>query len=322
MKAIQFETLGGPEVLKPAEVAKPEVRAGMVLIKVRAAGVNFADTLFTQGQYAISPRLPDIPGMEAAGEIEAVGEGVEGFKPGMRVAAIALRCYAEYCLARPNLTIALPDFLSYEEGAAFPIQTLTAYHLLHTAHRTAAGDTVLVHAAAGGVGSLAVQIAKAAGAQVIGTVSSSAKAALVRELGADEAIDYRVNDFAAEVMRLTGGRGVDLILDAVGKPTFAPGLTCLAPFGQLVIYGRAGGSPDPVSPLSLFAKSLTVSAFSLPVVYNLPDLMARGIADSLRLLRERTVRLVIGKVMPLAQAAEAHRLLASRASTGKLVLKL
>ncbi|HLH77747.1 MAG TPA: quinone oxidoreductase [Candidatus Binataceae bacterium] len=322
MNAIQFDTLGGPEVLRPAEVAKPEVRAGMVLIKVRAAGVNFADTLFTRGQYAIIPRLPDVPGMEAAGDIEAVGEGVEELKPGMRVAAIALRCYAEYCLARPNLTIPLPDSLGYEEGAAFPIQTLTAYHLLHTAHRTAAGDTVLVHAAAGGVGSLATQIAKAAGARVIGTVSSSAKAALVRELGADEVIDYRAQDFAAEVMRLTGGRGVDLILDAVGKPTFGPGLSCLAPFGQLILYGRAGGTPDPVSPPSLFAKSLTVSAFSLPVVYNFPDLMARGIVDSLRLLQERKVRLVIGKTIPLTQAAEAHRLLLSRASTGKLVLKV
>lgn len=320
MKAILFDTLGGPEVLRVGESSRPQPGPGMLLIRVKAAGVNFADTLFTQGQYAITPRLPDIPGMEAAGVIEEVGPDVSDFKPGMRVAAIALKCYAEYCLARASLSIALPDFLSDQEGAAFPIQVLTAYHMLHTAHQTRPGETVLVHAAAGGVGIVAVQIAKAAGARVIGTTSSAGKAEVVRRFGADEVINYADADFGAEAMRLTAGRGVDLILDAVGKPTLEKGIGCLAPFGQLVLYGRAGGAPDPVNLGTLFQKSLKVGGFSLPSVYSARELMRKGIEDSLGLIKEKKLRLLIGKVFPLQQAAEAHRFMRSRESVGKLLL--
>jgi NADPH2:quinone reductase len=320
MKAIQFETLGGPEVLKLAEVAKPKPGPGMVLIKVAAAGVNFADTLFVRGQYNITPRLPDIPGMEAAGTIEEVGESVQNLRPGMRVAAIALRCYAEYCLARTSLTIPLPDSISFTDGAAFPIQVLTAYHLLHTCHRTAAGETVLIHAAAGGVGGIAVQMAKASGARVIATASNEAKLKLARDLGADDTINYATADFTAEVLRLTNGRGADLILDSVGKPTFEKGLGCLASFGQIILYGRAGGAPDPVNPASLFQKALKVSAFSLPATYGAPELARTGIEQSLSMIAQGTVRLLIGKTFPLGQAAEAQRMMGSRESTGKLLL--
>lgn len=320
MKAIVFDALGGPEVLRLGDAPRPQPGPGMLLIRVKAAGVNFADTLFTQGQYAITPRLPDTPGMEAAGVVEEVGPGVTEFKPGMRVAAIALKCYAEFCLARASLCIALPDFLNDQEAAAFPIQVLTAYHMLHTVHQSRAGETVLVHAAAGGVGLAAVQIAKAAGARVIGTVSSAAKADVVRRFGSDEVINYAQTDFAVEAMRLTAGRGVDLILDAVGKPTLDKGIGCLAPFGQLVLYGRAGGPPDPVNLSVLFQKSLKVGAFSLPSVYGTRELMRRGIEDSLRLIEEKKLRLLIGKTFALAQAGEAHRFMRSRESVGKLLL--
>src|SRR5271170_5393743 len=244
MKAIVFEKLGGPEVMKITEVAKPEVKPGTVLIKVRAAGINFADTLFRQGQYMMQPQFPETPGFEAAGEIEAVGAGVPNFKPGQRVAALGSKMYAEYALAPAAQVIPVPDSISFEHAAAFPIQVLTAWHMLHTSHKTGPGQTVVVHSAAGGVGIVAVQIAKAAGARVIGTVSQDAKAAVVKQYGGDEVINYETQDFGAEVMRITNKRGADLILDAVGKPTFEKGVKALAPLGHLVIYGRGGGLPD------------------------------------------------------------------------------
>ena len=320
MKAIIFEQTGDPSVLKYADLPKPQLMPGTALVKVHAAGINFADTFFIRGEYMIKPRLPDTPGMEAAGVIEEVAPDVTDLKPGMRVTSITLKAYAEYCLIRPSQTLPLPDFISFEEGAAFPIQVLTAWHILHTSHQTTPGQTVVVHSAAGGVGIVAVQIAKAAGARVIGTVSSDSKAALVKEYGADDVINYESSDFAAETMRLTGGRGADLILDAVGKPTFEAGLKCLAPFGHLLLYGRAGGAPDPLNVFRLFEKATKVSGFVLPVVVGMPAVMREGIEKSFALMREGKLKLLVGKSFPLAQATEALRLLQSRQSVGKLVL--
>ena len=320
MKAVVFEKLGGPEVMKIADVPKPEVKPGFVLVKVRAAGINFADTLFRQGKYAMQPKLPDTPGLEAAGEIEAVGAGVANLKPGQRVAALGSKMYAEYALAPAAQVIPIPNSISFEHAAAVPVQVLTAWHILHTAHRTGPGQTVLVHSAAGGVGIIAVQIAKAAGARVIGTVSSASKAALVKEYGADDAINYATGDFATEANRLTNGRGVDLILDAVGATTMAKGLTCLAPFGHLILYGRAGGPPEPLNVFKLFEKSIKVSGFVLYTVAAVPDVMRRGIEESFKLIAQGKVKLLVGKSFPLAQAAEAHKFMESRQSTGKLVL--
>jgi NADPH2:quinone reductase len=320
MKAILFDRAGGPEVLRLAEVPKPEAGPGMVLVKNHAIGVNFADVLFRRGMYVTKPSFPDTPGLEAAGVIEAVGPGVENLKVGMRVATISTKTYAEYSLAKATQAILLPSMMSFEKGAAFPIQTLTAYHLVHTAHRTAPGQTVLVHSAAGGVGGLAVQIAKAAGARVIGTVSDDGKAGLVKEHGADLVVNYATQDFAGEALRFTGGKGVDLILDAVGKPTVEQGLSCLAPLGHLVIYGRSGGSLEPSNLLSLIAKSHTVSGFTLYTIADMPEKMLEGIVHSLQLMHEGKLKLRVGKTFPLAQAAEAHRLMEARQSTGKLVL--
>jgi NADPH2:quinone reductase len=320
VKAIVFEKTGDPSVMQYVDVPKPELRPGTALLKVHAAGINFADTFFIRGEYMIKPKLPDTPGMEAAGVVEAVAPDVTGLRPGMRVTSITLKTYAEYCLIKPSQAIPLPDFVSFEEGAAFPIQVLTAWHMLHTAHKTAPGQTVVVHSAAGGVGIVAVQIAKAAGARVIGTVSSDSKSGLAREYGADDVINYAASDFAAETMRLTGGRGADLILDAVGKPTFEAGLKCLAPFGHLILYGRAGGPPDPLNPFRLFEKSVKVSGFVLPVVYTMPEVMREGIEKSFQLMREGKLKLLVGKTFPLAQAAEALRFMQSRQSVGKLVL--
>ena len=321
MKAIVFAETGGPEVLALADVPTPSVRPGSVLIKNHAIGVNFADTRFRQGVYTVKPKLPDSPGMEAAGVIEAVGDGVTSLRPGMRVAAFTSRAYAEYCVSPAFMVIPLPDSVSFIDGATFLIQVLTAYHLLHTVDSTGPGRTVLVHSAAGGVGLAAVQLAKAAGARVFGTVSSDAKTSLAKEAGADAVINYVKEKFADEVLRLTSDRGVDLVLDAVGKPTFEEGLRCLAPFGHLVLYGRAGGPPDPLNISALSPKSQKVSAFSLPTLTRgFPDKTRDSAERCFALLREGRLKLHVGKTFPLAQAAEAHRYLESRQSTGKLIL--
>jgi NADPH2:quinone reductase len=321
MKAIVFAQTGGPEVLTLADVPKPDVRPGMVLIRVHAIGVNFADTRFRQGTYVAKPKLPDTPGMEAAGVVEAVGDGVTGVRPGARVAAFTVKAYAEYCQAPESMVLPLPDSIDFVHGAAFPIQVLTAYHMLHTADSTGLGRTVVVHSAAGGVGLAAVQLAKAAGARVFGTVSSDAKRALVSEHGADAVINYVTEKFADEVLRLTDGRGADLILDAVGKPTFEEGLRCLAPFGHLILYGRAGGPTDPLNVATLSAKSQKVSGFMIPTVTrNFPDKTRESAERCFALMREGRLRLHIGRTFPLAEAADAHRFLESRQSTGKLIL--
>jgi NADPH:quinone reductase len=321
MKAIVFSQTGGPEVLALADVPTPNARPGSVLIKNHAIGVNFADTRFRQGVYTVKPKLPDSPGMEAAGVIEAVGEGVTNLRPGMRVAAFTSRAYAEYCVSPAIMVIPLPDAVSFVDGAAFLIQVLTAYHLLHTVDSTGPGRTVLVHSAAGGVGLAAVQLARAAGARVFGTVSSDAKIGLAKEAGAEVVINYVKEKFADEVLRLTGDRGVDLVLDAVGKPTFEDGLRCLAPFGHLVLYGRAGGAPDPLNVSVLSPKSQRVSAFSLPTLTRgFPDKTRDSAERCFALLREGRLKLHVDKTFPLAQAGEAHRYLESRQSTGKLIL--
>ena len=320
MRAIQFDRLGGPEVMELREIPKPALKPGTVIVKNEVIAINFGDLFFTRGEYLVKPAFPDTPGMEAAGVIDEVASDVEDLKPGTRVAYIGMGSYAEYTRIRGNRVIVIPDELSFEEAAAFPIAVLTAWHMLHSCHRVAPGEVVIVHSAAGGVGIAAVQIAKAAGARVFGTVSSDAKKDLVREYGADEVINYEHQDFAAEAIRLTGGRGVDLILDAVGKPTFAKGLGCLAMFGHLIVYGRAGGIPDKLDVMSLFPKALKVSGWAVPMVYQHREVHRRGLEEVFRLSREGKLRIPIGRRFPLAEAGAAHEHLMSRQSVGKLML--
>src|SRR5262249_44834595 len=216
--------------------------------------------------------------------------------------------------------LAIPEGTNLEQAAAFPIAVLTAWHLLHTCHQVSAGQVVLVHSAAGGVGIAAVQIARAAGARVIGTVSSDDKIEFVRKFGGEEVINYATHDFAAETMRLTNGRGADLILDAVGKPTFEKGLSCLAPFGHLILYGSASGPPDRLDVIRLFAKSQKVSGFAVPMVYGITETHRRGVEDVFRLAREGHLTVPIGRSFPLANAVDALQFLKSRKSIGKLLL--
>jgi NADPH:quinone reductase len=321
MKAIQFDRLGGPEVMQLRDVPMPELQPGTVIVKNHVIALNYGDVFFIQGQYLVKPVFPDTPGMEGAGIIEAVAPDVTGLAPGMRVAYIGMGAYAEFTRMRASRVIPIPDGTAFEQAAAFPIAVLTAWHLIHSCHHTTANQTVLVHSAAGGVGIAAVQIARATGAQVIGTVSSDDKVDIVRKFGAQEVINYSTHDFAAEAMRITNDRGIDLILDAVGKPTFEKGLTCLAPFGHLILYGSAGGAPDPVDiRRSLFAKSQKVSGFVVPMVYGMREIHRRGLDAVFQLAREGRLTIPIGKTFPLAEAADAVRFLQSRRSTGKLLL--
>jgi NADPH:quinone reductase len=320
MKAIQFDRVGGSEVMEFREIPKPELRPGTVLVRNHVIAINYGDTFFIRGTYVVKPVLPDVPGMEAAGVIEAVAPDVTDLKPGMRVAYIGMGSYAEYTRIRASRVIALPDYMSFEQAAAFPIAVLTAWHMLHSCNDTKPGQSVIVHSAAGGVGIAAVQIAKAAGAEVIGTVSSDDKIDLVRKFGAEHVINYETHDFAEQTLQITEGRGVDLILDAVGKPTFRKGLRCLAPLGHLILFGRAGGVPDKLDLMELFGKSIKVSGFAVTMIYALGGIHRRAVDEVFRLAGERKLTVPIGGTFPLSEAVQAHRFLESRRSTGKLLL--
>lgn len=320
MKSVRFHQIGGPEVLRFEEVEMPHPGPGQALVKVHVVGVNFADTLLRRGAYLSQPNLPETPGFEAAGVVVEVGEGVEKNLVGQRVTALAEHCYSQYVVAPVERLIPLPAQVSFEAGAAFPVQALTAYHMLFSVDQVGPGKTVLIHAAAGGVGLVAIQMAKLAGARVIGTTSSEAKARLARETGADEVVLYNQTDFAEEVLRLTGGRGADLVLDSVGRATQSGSMKSLAPFGHLVSYGAASGPPDPVPIPALYERSLKVSAFWLFTVSRAPEVMRRGVDQVLAWIAEGKLRLHIGLSLPLAQAAEAHRRMEARETVGKILL--
>jgi len=235
MRAIRFHSLGEPDVLKLEETPDPTPQPGQVVVRVRAAGVNFADTRFRRGTYFVRPRFPQIPGMELAGEVSALGEGVAAFKIGDRVMGLGAGAYAELAPARVDDLVAIPDGLDFATAAALPVQGITAHHLLGLAGRLAKGERVLVHAAAGGVGTLAVQLAKRFGAaQVIATASSAEKLDLARSLGADVGIDYTTTDVVAAVKDATGGAGVDIVLEILGgQAALERNLKCLGSFGRM-----------------------------------------------------------------------------------------
>ena len=322
MKAIMVTVYGDADVLKLTDTAPmPKPGAGEALVKIHAAGVNFVDIYHRRGTYPL--KLPFIPGREAAGVVEAIGEKVSGIRPGDRVAYTGhAGSYSEYSTIPASLLIPLPESLSFAEGAAFPLQGMTAHYLLHEFRRVKPGDIVLVHAAAGGVGGLLVQWAKHLGAEVIGTVGTDEKAAAARDLGADHVIIYTRQDFAAETKRLTNGRGADLIIDGVGKSTFTADLEAVAVHGHVVIFGAASGPADPVVPNSLMAKSISLSGGSLVNFMAAGEELRRRSGDVLNAIREGWLKLRIDRVLPLAEAEKAHRLLEGRQTMGKVVLKV
>lgn len=320
MKIIRFHEIGGPDVLSYEDVERPRMGPNRVLVRVHAVGVNFADTLLRRGAYLAQPKLPETPGFEAAGVVVEAGENADADLIGQRVVVLGERCYAEYVAAAPSQLIKLPDNISFEDAAAFPVQALTAYHMLHTADHVEPGRTVLVHAAAGGVGLLAIQMAKLAGARVFGTTSRVEKAEVAKDAGADEVILYTRDNFAERVAELTGHRGVDLVLDSVGKATLQGSLASLAPFGHLISYGSASGRPDAIDVGGLYARSLKVSAFWLFTVMRTPEIARRGVEQVLEWISSGKIHLRIGLKLPLEKAAEAHRRLEDRQTTGKILL--
>ena len=322
MKAMRVAKYGGPEELQLQEVAQPRLGAGEALVRVHAAGVNYADIYFRNGTLAKPIPFPFTLGIEGAGEIEAVGEGVSELKRGDRVAyKWSLGSYAEYDVVKVAEIAPLPDGVSFHDGAAIILQGLTAHYLVHEFYPIKRGSTVLVHAAAGGVGLLLVQWVKHMGAVVIGTVSTDEKAKIAREAGADHVILYTKQDFAEEAKKLTGGEGVDYVIDGVGKTTFTKDLDALKPRGWATIFGMASGPADPVAPNSLMMKSLTISVWALSNYTTTRDELRRRPSDVFAGLREGWLKLRVDRPFPLAQAAEAHQLLESRQTAGKLILK-
>ena len=320
MKVIRIDEHGGPEVLRLREIEAPEPGPGEVRVGLHAAGLNFVDIYYRRGN--IPAPLPFTLGSEGAGIVEAVGEGVEELKPGDRVTyTLHPGSYAEANIVPANLLIPLPDDLSFEQGAAFTLQGLTAHYLIYEYRLPKRGDTVLIHAAAGGMGLLLAQWAKHLGANVIGTVSTEEKARAVRAAGADHVINYTERDFVAETLRLTDGHGADLIIDGVGRTTFACNLEAAAVRSHVVFYGQASGLPEPIHPISLIGRSISVSGGGLNNFMRTREELLRRAGDVIRGIREGWLRLNIDRVFPLEEAAEAQRRLESRESIGKIILK-
>jgi len=320
MKAIRIHNHGGPEVLAYEDVPVPEPRAGEARVKIEASGVNFIDIYHRTGLYPMN--RPCILGSEGAGIVDAVGEGVTGVKQGDRVAyAMIPGSYAEYAVVPAGKLVPVPDDIDAKSAAGIMLQGMTAHYLTHSTYPLQKDATALVHAAAGGVGLLLVQVAKMLGARVIGTVSTEAKADLVRKAGADEIILYTQADFLAEAKRITNGQGVHVVYDSVGATTFEKSLDCLRPRGYLVLFGQSSGPVAAFDPAKLAAKgSLFLTRPSLAHYTLTRAELLRRATDLFDWMQGGKLKLRIEKTLPLRDASEAQQLLEKRRTTGKLIL--
>jgi NADPH2:quinone reductase len=320
LRAVRVATHGGPDVLTVVELPTPKPGPGQVLVTVEAAGVNFIDIYQRTGLYSLS--LPAILGQEAAGSVAGLGSDVKGWRVGDRVAFVGVQgAYADSVIAPADRLVPVPKGLSTRDAAASLLQGMTAHYLTTDTFPLDKGDTCLIHAAAGGVGLLLIQVAKFKGANVIGTVSTSEKAALAREAGADHVINYLEEDFEQVVKRITAGRGVQVVYDSVGQATFMKSLNALSPRGMLVTFGQSSGPVPPIDPLllsqrgSLFLTRPTLAHY----VSSREALLARA-AQTLGWVAEGRMKVRIDADFPLNTVADAHRRLESRRSTGKLLL--
>jgi NADPH2:quinone reductase len=320
MKAIQVKQCGGHEALELVDLPVPQAKANEAVIKLAATGVNFIDVYHREGRYKVP--LPFVPGQEGAGTVTTVGADVKTVKPGDRVAwAGVLGSYAEYTAVPADRLVPVPAGVTDQQAAAAMLQGMTAHYLAHDVHPLKRGETALVHAAAGGVGQILVQMAHNIGARVIATVSTDEKAQLARGAGADEVILYTQQDFEVETKRITGGKGVDVVYDSVGKTTFEKGLNILRPRGMMALYG---GSSGPVPPFDLIVLSQKGSLFlTRPTLGHYTatreELMMR--ADAVfAMMASGKLKLRIEHTYPLAEAQRAHRELEGRKTTGKLLL--
>jgi NADPH:quinone reductase len=320
MKTIHVTEPGGPEKMQLVEASKPEPGPKQVLIRMAAIGVNFIDVYFRKGLY--KAEIPMVLGNEGAGTVEAVGPDVTEVKAGDRVAwAMHRGSYSEYAAVPASLLVKVPDGLDFQAAAAAMLQGMTAHYLTHSTYPLKSGETCLVHAAAGGTGSLLVQMAKMRGARVFGTVSTEEKAAIARQAGADETILYTSQDFEAEVKRLTGGRGVDVVYDSVAQSTFDKSLNSLRPRGVLALFGQSSGPVPPFDPNILNGKgSLFLTRPSLAHYLLTREELVWRAGDVLGWIAAGKLKLRIERTYPLADAAAAHRDLEGRRTAGKLLL--
>ncbi len=321
MQGIQIVQIGGPEVMVYGELPRPVPKAGEVLVQVEAVGVNFIDVYFREGRYPSA--LPFTPGQEAAGTVAEVGEGVTAFKPGHRVAWCGIPgTYAEFAVAPAERLVRVPESVTFEHAAAAMLQGMTAHYLAYSCYSIQTGDDVLVHAGAGGTGLLLTQMAKNLGARVFTTVSTEEKAQLSREAGAEAAILYTSVDFAAEVKRLTDGKGVPVVYDSVGKSTFDKSLTCLRSRGTMVLFGGSSGAVPAFDLIRLSQMgSLYITRPTLKDYIATSDELAKRAADIFTWLADGSLKLRVEHIYPLKDAAQAHRDLESRRTTGKVLLK-
>jgi NADPH2:quinone reductase len=320
MRAIRVHQFGGPEAMKLEELPTPQPGPGQALVRIEAAGVNFIDVYQRTGAYK-NP-LPYSLGLEGAGVVEAVGAGVTTVRTGDRVAWTGVPgSYATHNVVPADRLVALPAGVDARAGASAMLQGMTAHYLAHSTYPLKSGDACLIHAAAGGVGLLLCQMARRAGARVIGTVSTEEKAKLAREAGAQDVILYTGQDFEAEVKRLTGGKGLQVVYDSVGRDTFEKGFNCLASRGYMVLYGASSGPVAPLDPQVLNAKgSLFLTRPSLFHYIATRDDLVRRAGDVLGWIQKGELKLRIGATFPLAEAAQAHRDLEGRRTTGKVLL--
>jgi NADPH2:quinone reductase len=322
MRAVAFMKTGAPEVLQILEVPDPVVAPGQVRIRVAVSGVNFRDVGVRRHGRNEGSRVPEpvVTGIEAAGVVESVGEGVRHLQAGQRVATICPGGgYGDLLVVPAAQVIPLPDSITDEIGGTFTMTGFTAWHLLHTAAKIQPGDTVLVHAAAGGVGTMLTQLARRCGVTVLATVGSDAKVETAKRFGADHVINYQRENFADAVHNLTGGRGVDAVFDAVGAATCAGDVKALRPLGKLVSFGRASGAPK-LGINELQPKSLQWAYFGVFTAWRHPDIWARGVANLVPLIASGAVDPHLTETYPWEQAPEAHRRLEGRLTQGKLAL--
>jgi NADPH2:quinone reductase len=320
MKAIQVQKTGGPEALQLVELPIPEPKAHEAVVRLSASGVNFIDVYYREGRYKTD--VPFIAGQEGAGTVTAVGSEVKNLKIGDRVAyTMVLGSYAEYASVPADKLVKIPAGVDDRQAAATMLQGMTAHYLAYDTFPLKKGDTALVHAAAGGVGLLLVQMAHQIGARVIATVSTDAKAKLARDAGAHEVILYTQQDFETETKRLTQNRGVDVIYDSVGKTTFEKGLNILRPRGMMVLFGGSSGAVPPFDPIILTQKgSLYLTRPSLGAYIATPQELQKRASAVFDMIQSGKLKLRIEHTYPLTEAQQAHRDLEGRKTTGKLLL--
>ncbi|MFA6243687.1 MAG: NADPH:quinone oxidoreductase family protein [Candidatus Hydrogenedentales bacterium] len=320
MRSIFVTKFGGPDVLKMSDAPIPEPKESQVRIKVEACGLNYADIMQREGLYPNGPKPPFGAGFDVSGVIDAVGADATEWKVGDAVCGFCENGYSDYVTTEVTRIMPKPASLDFQQAAAIPCQYLSAYHTLVTLSGVKEGQFVLLQAAAGGLGTLMVQIAKNLGAKVIGTCSTDEKCQYLEELGCDFPINYSKRDFAAEAKRITGGAGCDLIVDSIGGEIFDKSLRCLKPRGRLVAIGLAGKQPNTVTTLQLLTNNFTVSGFHLMTYVSDAEAMFRAIQDLEKWLSAGTLKIVVRHVFPLEQAAEAQKFVAERKSSGKVVL--